>query len=196
MCLSGGRRRDAADLRRREASSSSRAGRTCWRLTARRTALRRAGGGDHPADDDTDRSRSAATQPRTRTADAVAGRLATTGTHPLVPGTTFHGRTSFAWHEGGAFVVMRSEIDEPEVPSGVAVIGSDDAAGTLTMIYFDERDVSRRYTVEVGDREVVAPRRGGVRPAHGPSPSPATAAGSTRGGRCRARAAPGRTTCS
>ena len=43
---------------------------------------------------------------------------------------------------------MRSEIDEPEIPSAVAVIGSEDAAGTFTMVYFDERDVSRRYTVE------------------------------------------------
>jgi hypothetical protein len=72
----------------------------------------------------------------------------------MAPGTTFHGRTSWAWHEGGAFVLMRSEIDEPEVPSGVAVIGSDDAAGTFTMLYFDERTVSRRYTVEVADGEV------------------------------------------
>jgi hypothetical protein len=84
----------------------------------------------------------------------LLGDWRTTGTHPLVPGTTFHGRTSFTRHEGGAFVVMRSEIDEPEVPSAVAVIGSDDAAGTFTMMYFDERDISRRYTVEVGDGEV------------------------------------------
>ena len=84
----------------------------------------------------------------------LLGEWRTTGTHPLVPGTTFHGRTSFAWHEGGAFLLMRSEIDEPEIPSGVAVIGSDDAAGTFTMIYFDERDISRRYTVEVADGEV------------------------------------------
>ncbi|SDZ23399.1 hypothetical protein SAMN05660209_05124 [Geodermatophilus africanus] len=86
--------------------------------------------------------------------EPLLGNWRTTGTHALVPGTTFHGRTSFAWHEGGAFVLMRSEIDEPEIPSGVAVIGSDDAAGTLTMIYFDERNISRRYTVEVGDGEV------------------------------------------
>lgn len=84
----------------------------------------------------------------------LIGNWRTTGTHPLVPGATFHGRTSFAWHEGGAFLLMRSEIDEPEIPSGVAVIGSDDAAGTFTMLYFDQRDVSRRYTVEVGDGEV------------------------------------------
>lgn len=84
----------------------------------------------------------------------LVGEWRTTGTHPLVSGTTFHGRTSFEWHEGGAFLLMRSEIEEPEVPSGVAIIGSDDAAGTFTMIYFDERDVSRRYVVEVTDREV------------------------------------------
>ena len=84
----------------------------------------------------------------------LIGEWRTTGTHPLMPGTTLSGRTSFAWHEGGAFVVMRSEIDEPGIPSGIAVVGSDDAAGTFTMIYFDERDVSRRYTVEVGDGEV------------------------------------------
>ena len=84
----------------------------------------------------------------------LLGVWRTTGTHPLMPGTTLHGRTSFAWHEGGAFVVMRSEIAEPEVPSAVAVIGSDDAAGTLTMLYFDERGVSRRYTVEVGGGEI------------------------------------------
>ena len=92
--------------------------------------------------------------PALATLAPLLGEWRTTGTHPLVPGTTFHGRTSFAWHEGGAFVVMRSEIDEPEVPSGVAMIGSDDAVGTFTMLYFDERDVSRRYTVEVGDGEV------------------------------------------
>ena len=84
----------------------------------------------------------------------LLGDWRTTGTHPLAPGTTFHGRTSFAWHEGGAFVVMRSEIDEPEVPSGVSLIGSDDAAVTSTLVYLDEREVSRRYTVEVGDGEV------------------------------------------
>src|SRR5436190_9382650 len=84
----------------------------------------------------------------------LVGTWNTIGTHPLVPGTTFHGRTSFAWHEAGAFLLMRSEIDEPEIPSALAVIGSDDAAGTFTMLYFDERDISRRYTVEVADGEV------------------------------------------
>ncbi len=84
----------------------------------------------------------------------LVGDWRTTGTHPLVSGTTFHGRTSFSWHEGGAFLLMRSEINEPEIPNGIAIIGSDDAAGTFTMIYFDERDISRRYTVEVANGTV------------------------------------------
>jgi hypothetical protein len=85
----------------------------------------------------------------------LIGDWRTQGTHPLVPDTTFHGRTSFTWHEGGAFLLMRSEIDEPGIPSGVAVIGSDDAAGTFTMLYFDERDVSRHYALEVAEGQVV-----------------------------------------
>lgn len=84
----------------------------------------------------------------------LVGEWRTTGTHPLVPGTTFHGRTSFTWHEGGAFLLLRSEIDEPEIPDGMAIIGSDDAAGTFSMVYVDERDVSRHYVVELGDGEV------------------------------------------
>jgi len=73
------------------------------------------------------------------------GRWATVGHHPMVPGVTFHGRSTFDWHEGGAFVVMRSEIDEPEIPSGIAIFGNDDDGGTLSMLYFDERAVARRY---------------------------------------------------
>ena len=73
------------------------------------------------------------------------GTWATVGHHPMVQGVTFHGRSTFDWHEGGAFVVMRTEIDESEIPSGIAIFGSDDSAETLSMIYFDERKVARRY---------------------------------------------------
>lgn len=85
--------------------------------------------------------------PALRSFEVLVGEWRTTGRHPLVPGTTFHGRTSFAWHEGGAFLIMHSEIDEPEIPSGVAVFGSDDATARYFMLYFDERGVSRKYDV-------------------------------------------------
>lgn len=77
------------------------------------------------------------------------GTWETLGQHPMVPGTTFHGHTTFDWHEGGAFVVMHSEIDEPEIPSGVAIFGSDDHTKTLSLIYFDERAVARQYEATI-----------------------------------------------
>ena len=79
----------------------------------------------------------------------LIGTWNTVGTHPLVPGTTFHGRTSFEWIEGGAFLIMHSEIDEPQIPSGIAIFGTDDTTGECSMLYFDERGVSRRYEVSI-----------------------------------------------
>lgn len=80
----------------------------------------------------------------------LIGEWRTVGTHPLLPGETLIGRTSFAWHEGGAFLIMRGQIDEPRFPDGVAIIGSDGGGG-FAMSYFDERGVSRLFAVTVGD---------------------------------------------
>jgi len=77
----------------------------------------------------------------------LIGKWDTVGTHPYVPGKTFHGRTTFEWIEEGAFLLMRSEIDEPEIPSGVAIFGSDNVTKEFFMLYFDERDISRKYDV-------------------------------------------------
>jgi Protein of unknown function (DUF1579) len=77
----------------------------------------------------------------------LLGEWATIGTHPMVPGKTFHGRTTFEWIEGGAFLLTRSEIDEPEIPSGISILGSDDVTHKYFMLYFDERGVSRKYDV-------------------------------------------------
>jgi hypothetical protein len=84
----------------------------------------------------------------------LIGDWRTTGSHPMMSGKELSGRTSFAWHEGGAFLIMRSQVDEPQFPDGVAIIGSDDTAGEFAMIYFDERGTSRLMDVAVGDRTV------------------------------------------
>jgi hypothetical protein len=81
----------------------------------------------------------------------LIGNWNTTGTHPLVPGTTLHGRTTFEWLEGGAFLLERSEIDDDRFPSGVAIIGSDDSKKEYFMLYFDERGVSRKMDVTLQD---------------------------------------------
>ena len=83
--------------------------------------------------------------PALKSLGVLVGAWNTTGTHPLLPGITVHGRTSFEWIEGGAFLIMHSEIDQPDIPSGIAIFGSDDSQGEYSMLYFDERGVSRRY---------------------------------------------------
>jgi hypothetical protein len=79
----------------------------------------------------------------------LIGGWSTVGTHPYVPGKTFHGRTSFEWINGGAFILMRSEIDEPEIPSGLAILGSDNTMNEYFMAYFDERGVSRELDISL-----------------------------------------------
>src|SRR5581483_8711010 len=74
----------------------------------------------------------------------LVGEWETVGKHRLVP-DTLHGHASFEWLEGGAFLMMYSEIDEPGVPTGIAIFGSDDATKEFFMLYFDERGVSRKY---------------------------------------------------
>ncbi|MGC4043356.1 MAG: hypothetical protein QM758_06095 [Armatimonas sp.] len=83
--------------------------------------------------------------PALQSLSVLIGEWATVGTHFLIPGTTFHGRTVFDWIEGGAFLRMRSEIEEAGIPSGITIFGTDDVLGQLFLLYFDERGVSRRY---------------------------------------------------
>ncbi len=89
--------------------------------------------------------------PALKPLSVLVGKWDTVGTHLLIPDTTLHGHTSFEWLEGGAFLIMHSEIDEPGIPSGIAVFGSDDSTEELFMLYFDERGVSRKYEVTLHD---------------------------------------------
>ena len=55
------------------------------------------------------------------------------------------GHSSFAWLEGGAFLIQHSEISASDFPRSVAVMGPDEEAGTYRMLYHDSRGVSRIY---------------------------------------------------
>src|SRR5262249_46335398 len=83
----------------------------------------------------------------------LVGSWDTVGGHPQIPDQELHGRTTFDWIEGGAFLIMRSEIDEPGVPSGIAIFVTGDTSGECSMLYFDERGVSRRYEASVHNQE-------------------------------------------
>ena len=88
--------------------------------------------------------------PALKPLSVLVGEWDTVGRHRLLP-DTLHGHASFEWLEGGAFLMMHSEIDEPGVPSGVVIVGSDDAEETYFWLYFDERGVSRKYEMTLRD---------------------------------------------
>jgi len=83
--------------------------------------------------------------------DRVLGTWSLTGSHPYFPGRTLRGRATFERIAGGAFIRMHSKMEDQEIPEGVAIFGTDDEAGTCTMIYFDVRGVSRHYAVTFHD---------------------------------------------
>ena len=56
-----------------------------------------------------------------------------------------HGRSSFNWIEGGAFLLQQSEVQNSDFPRGIAIMGPDDTARSYCMLYFDSRGVSRIY---------------------------------------------------
>jgi tRNA-Thr(GGU) m(6)t(6)A37 methyltransferase TsaA len=60
-------------------------------------------------------------------------------------------RTTFEWLPGRRFLVQRWEIEHPDVPDGVAIIGFDAEKATLLQFYFDARGVARIYEMTLAD---------------------------------------------
>ncbi len=81
--------------------------------------------------------------------EVLVGTWETQGSHSQVPNATLYGRTSFEWIENGAYLLMRSEIDDSRFPSGLAIFGSDDVQKKFFMLYFDERGVSRMFNISI-----------------------------------------------
>lgn len=86
--------------------------------------------------------------------EPLIGEWQTTGSHPYFPDAELKGRASFEWIEGGAFLMVRSEINHPKFPDGITIFGSDDEAQTYYMIYFDERGISRKYDASIADNQL------------------------------------------
>jgi hypothetical protein len=86
--------------------------------------------------------------------ELLIGEWQTTGAHPFMPDTELHGRALFQWIEGGAFLMMRSEVDHPKIPDGIEIFGSDDKSGTYYILHFDERGTSRKYDVSINETQL------------------------------------------
>lgn len=84
----------------------------------------------------------------------LIGEWQATGSHPFLPGIVLHGRISFEWLEGGAFLIMRSEIDEPRFSQGIEIFGSDEISKKFFMLHFDERGVSRKFDVTIAGKQL------------------------------------------
>jgi hypothetical protein len=69
-----------------------------------------------------------------------------TGKHRLIP-NPIKGKINFSWFNGKYFLIMRIDFNQSGPPNSTAIIGSDDKAEKLSMLYFDERGVSRIYDV-------------------------------------------------
>ena len=77
----------------------------------------------------------------------LIGVWKTVGSHGEMPETELRGRATFEWFENGAFLIMRSEIDDPRFPSGIEIFGSDNVNEEYFMLHFDERGTSRKCDV-------------------------------------------------
>ncbi|MFL5734671.1 MAG: hypothetical protein ACJ78Q_16035 [Chloroflexia bacterium] len=67
------------------------------------------------------------------------------------PSATVRGQDRFEWLEGGAFLMMYSDTEYPDVPNAVRAIGRDDSVEKYSMLYFDSRGVSRIYDMSLED---------------------------------------------
>jgi hypothetical protein len=63
------------------------------------------------------------------------------------------GRTKVEWIDDGAYVAVRVNVDEGEIPSGTWIVGGDDASDDCTALYYDSRGVRRVYRMSLGAGE-------------------------------------------
>jgi hypothetical protein len=81
-----------------------------------------------------------------RTLDVLVGEWQT-----IAPAMKAEGRTTFAWLVGGGFLIEQSEVQRPEFPNSISIIGLTGPAGALRQHYFDSRGVARVYEMTFAD---------------------------------------------
>ncbi len=64
---------------------------------------------------------------------------------------TAHGHVTFEWIEDGALLVMRQSEQSGNPPSARWVIGRDESGADYTVLYSDNRGVSRIYQMSFSD---------------------------------------------
>jgi hypothetical protein len=81
------------------------------------------------------------------------------GDHPAAPGESPQARSRFEWDLGRQFLLQRTEIDVPEVPDSLTIVGADLETGAYMQHYYDSRGVARLYAMTLDDRMWTLTRR-------------------------------------
>ena len=77
--------------------------------------------------------------------DVFVGEWAVATSLAPDPAAAPRARTTFEWLSGRCFLVQRWEVDLPEAPDGIAIIGLDPEKEGFLQHYFDSRGVARVY---------------------------------------------------
>jgi hypothetical protein len=83
--------------------------------------------------------------------EVLVGRWQLLVIMPTDPPMRIAGRATFEWLPGNAFLVYRSEVENPNFPKGESIIGCDDQLETYSMLYSDSRGFSRLYSMSLND---------------------------------------------
>jgi hypothetical protein len=91
--------------------------------------------------------------------DVFVGEWVMAASFASDPGGAPRARTVFEWLKGRRFLLQRWEIDHPDAPDGVAIIGPSTAPEHYIQHYFDSRGVERVYEMSFDGRIWVLERR-------------------------------------
>jgi hypothetical protein len=84
--------------------------------------------------------------------DALVGRWTMEAAPPGGPPWPGEAWVTFEWLEGRTFLVERWNVEMPEAPDGIAIIGAGGEAETFRQYYFDSRGVHRIYEMTLDER--------------------------------------------
>jgi Protein of unknown function (DUF1579) len=84
--------------------------------------------------------------------DVLVGEWSMVTSFAPNPADAPRARTTFEWLPGRRFLIQRWEVEHPDAPDGIAIIGFDADKATLLQHYFDSRGVARVYEMTIAER--------------------------------------------
>jgi hypothetical protein len=94
--------------------------------------------------------------------EVLVGEWTMTATPPGAEPWPGEAKATFEWIDGsdGRLLLERTEIEMPEAPDAVCIIGADAANGRFFQLYTDDRNVCRVYEMTIGNGEWTLHREG------------------------------------